>query len=161
MAETILDTFMVTEHAPQAKQRPRMTRGGHVYTPAETRRAELFIKLHAEAEYALKMGRSPYPGPVHLYLDIVIPRPRTSKRPYPDVKPDLDNYQKLVCDALNEVVWRDDCQVTNAAVAKRYAKPGEKTGFRILVKAVEDGTETKKPTTPQTLPNLFEEVRHG
>lgn len=35
------------------------------------------------------------------------------------VKPDWDNFAKM-CDALKGVVWRDDCQVTDGHLFKRY-----------------------------------------
>jgi len=42
-------------------------------------------------------------------------------RVLPTSKPDGDNNLKLVQDALNEIVWRDDAQVVDARVIKRYA----------------------------------------
>lgn len=38
----------------------------------------------------------------------------------PGVKPDLDNVIKLVWDACNKVVWRDDAQVSSITAHKRY-----------------------------------------
>lgn len=35
-------------------------------------------------------------------------------------KPDWDNVGKLVSDALNKIVWRDDAQVADARVIKRW-----------------------------------------
>lgn len=42
----------------------------------------------------------------------------------PAVKPDADNFAKLVKDALNRVVWVDDAQVVDLMVRKFYT-PGE------------------------------------
>ena len=43
----------------------------------------------------------------------------------PTVKPDADNVEKAVKDALNGVVWVDDCQVVNCEKEKFYStKPG-------------------------------------
>jgi Holliday junction resolvase RusA-like endonuclease len=39
----------------------------------------------------------------------------------PLTKPDVDNYAKLVLDALNGVTWRDDSQITDLLVRKRYS----------------------------------------
>lgn len=52
----------------------------------------------------------------------------------PTVKPDADNVEKAVKDALNGVVWRDDCQVVSCSKEKLY---GEVPGVRILVSARE------------------------
>ena len=37
-------------------------------------------------------------------------------------KPDSDNVSKLVCDALNGIAWRDDAQVCDLQVRKRYSR---------------------------------------
>lgn len=48
-------------------------------------------------------------------------------------KPDRDNIEKLVLDALNGVAWVDDCQVNRGApVRRRYGEPE-----RIEVRVVE------------------------
>lgn len=36
-------------------------------------------------------------------------------------KPDIDNYIKLVCDALNEIAWEDDNAVAEVYATKRYS----------------------------------------
>lgn len=38
----------------------------------------------------------------------------------PTGKPDLDNCVKCILDALNGVLWRDDAQVVELSVSKRY-----------------------------------------
>jgi Holliday junction resolvase RusA-like endonuclease len=43
----------------------------------------------------------------------------------PTTKPDIDNLIKAIFDAMNGVVWKDDVQVVDLAVGKRYdATPG-------------------------------------
>ena len=44
---------------------------------------------------------------------------------YPTTKPDVDNVEKAVFDAINGVVWRDDVVVVDVVKRKRYsAHPG-------------------------------------
>ena len=43
----------------------------------------------------------------------------------PTGKPDFDNTTKLICDALNGIVWKDDAQITDARFSKRYAETPE------------------------------------
>ena len=38
-------------------------------------------------------------------------------------KPDADNIGKLVLDAMNGIVYRDDCQVDLVTAGKRYGSP--------------------------------------
>ncbi|MBQ0078389.1 MAG: RusA family crossover junction endodeoxyribonuclease [Eubacterium sp.] len=44
---------------------------------------------------------------------------------YPTKKPDADNIAKVVCDALNGMAYKDDKQIVNMTVLKRYAENGE------------------------------------
>jgi Holliday junction resolvase RusA-like endonuclease len=39
----------------------------------------------------------------------------------PTTKPDLDNVVKAIFDGMNGVVWKDDVQVVDAAVSKRFS----------------------------------------
>jgi len=41
---------------------------------------------------------------------------------YPTKKPDIDNIAKIILDALNGVAYKDDTQVIDLKVSKRYAK---------------------------------------
>ena len=41
---------------------------------------------------------------------------------FPTSKPDVDNVIKGIFDAMNEIVWRDDKQVVDLTVKKRYAE---------------------------------------
>lgn len=117
--------------APRGKERPRLTKLGHVYTPAKTRDYEAALKFAAQQ---IMGDRPPLDGP--LEIDIVVKKPIPASWPKkrqeaarsgaerPTSKPDFDNYAKTV-DALNLVVWVDDGQVVDARVRKFYSdKPG-------------------------------------
>ncbi len=39
-------------------------------------------------------------------------------------RPDCDNQVKLICDALNKVVWNDDAQVASLSFERRYLLDG-------------------------------------
>ena len=100
----------------------------HNYPDPET---EAFEKTLAQAA-ALKMGRrSPTDQPLCLLViaSREIPQSWSRKdresalagRTLPTSRPDGDNYLKLVQDGLNGVVWRDDSQIIDARVIKRYS----------------------------------------
>jgi Holliday junction resolvase RusA-like endonuclease len=128
---TLLDVFIPA--TPRAKQRPRMTRGGHCYTPQATVDAEKIIRLAVSKTYT----QAPFEGAVTLDVTVVLARPKTVRRDLPTVKPDWDNFGKLISDALNGVVWRDDAQVIEAKVTKQYCgKLHPQPGYKILVEAV-------------------------
>ena len=80
-------------------------------------------------------GRPLIDGPVCVVLDIRmdVSASWSQKRKlrafagdeHPTKKPDIDNVEKIIFDALNGVVWRDDVQVIDVCKRKRYsATPG-------------------------------------
>jgi Holliday junction resolvase RusA-like endonuclease len=113
----------------RGKQRPRATRMGRIYTPKETVNAEAYIKyLASEA-----MGNmDPFQGALKATFAIYVEIPKSfskTKRQaaldgveYPTTKPDLDNIVKLLADAMNGVVYKDDKQIVSICVSKKYAE---------------------------------------
>lgn len=92
-----------------------MTRHGHAFTPKKTKDAEKDFRLFLRA---LKPPK--YQGAIYLSLKFHLIRPKSSKRPYPTVKPDADNIGKLYLDAMNGILYEDDCQVIVLSLEKRY-----------------------------------------
>ena len=109
---------------PVAKQRPRMTRYGAVYTPSETVRFEKLV-----ARSAISAGARPLMGPVSVELETVFPIPKSwtkARKAAADGKPhtsrpDLDNLVKSVLDGLNGVAFADDSQVHSVSSRKRWS----------------------------------------
>ena len=112
------------------KGRPRFVKRGnytHTYTPEATASYENLVKVRAME--AMK-GREPFSGPVSCRIELaVIPPASWSNKKqmaalagelFPTTKPDLDNVLKLILDAMNEVVYKDDKQVCMVRVVKRY-----------------------------------------
>lgn len=104
---------------PVAKARARVTRF-HAYTPTNTKRFEQeFLKLAL-----VHKPRSPLVDPLEVEIVFQIKKPKSSKNDLPIVRPDLDNYVKAVCDAMNGVFWNDDSQIVNLTARKRYGDFG-------------------------------------
>ena len=69
-------------------------------------------------------------GPVVVTVEAVLPVPPSwSKQKREDAlrglkrptgRPDVDNYAKIVLDALNGIAWKDDAQVCELTATKRY-----------------------------------------
>ena len=130
-----IDTALVysfVAETPVAKARPRVTmhRGRpHAYTPPVVVAAELAIRK-AVAEQ-LGEGWLPIDGAIRLRITVYRKVPDSvPKAAYasalPTQRPDLDNYFKLVSDALTVGksgwgVWNDDAQIVEFNVKKRYA----------------------------------------
>lgn len=122
---------------PVAKGRPRFrVVAGHaqVYTPKETQVAEEALRLYIRN--ALPKDFRLLEGPIAAMLSFHIPFPKSmSKRKrlmaWPTTKPDLDNYEKLALDAMNQLVFRDDSQVVLVRKEKMYSdEPRWEIGIR-------------------------------
>lgn len=108
-----------------AKGRPQV----RMVTPADTRREEAAVRDLFRLRYP---DHRPWTGPVLLRFTAVFETPASFNkalkeaaargRLYAIKKPDKDNIEKLIVDALNRVAWSDDQQVMGGGV-KRYGSP--------------------------------------
>lgn len=122
------------------KQRPRFSRG-IVYTPKQTQQAERLIK----SEY-VKQCNEFFEGYIKIKIEIFkeIPKSYSKKQVkaieagtlLPDKKPDNDNVEKLVFDALEGTAYENDKQIIENTTIKRYAKLGEKEYLKINIEKV-------------------------
>lgn len=110
---------------PVGKERPRMAKSGHVYTPQQTKDVERIVGMAARAA-----GVKMIDGPVYLNVEARFAPPKSwskAKRsaqigaPHTS-KPDGDNILKLTADALNEIACEDDRQFCQMTVSKRWAE---------------------------------------
>lgn len=126
------------------KGRPRVTTvGGHarMFTPKKTANYETLIAMAAQQAMH---GRELIPGPVLMELTIRMPvaaswsKKKTAAALAGDVmptkKPDADNVLKAICDGINGIVFKDDVQVVNVSMSKRF---GEKPGVTVRVVPLE------------------------
>ncbi len=117
------------KHRPVGKARPRFTMKGFAYTPKTTREFESAIRK--EAKKAMN-GRSPFGKETEVTMRIdftfhvLKSWPKKKREHYlatqaPKItKPDIDNLEKSVLDALNGVVYEDDACVCEITVTKHY-----------------------------------------
>lgn len=116
---------------PKGKGRPRFRRVGNfvsTYTDSKTRDYESKIADRAR----IAMGETPpllSPVSVSMYFRLPVPTSTPKKRVAsllgglvrPTKKPDLDNLDKAVLDALNGIVYKDDSQVVTIHSKKVYS----------------------------------------
>jgi crossover junction endodeoxyribonuclease RusA len=93
---------------PVPKGRPRLGKGGNVYTPKKTKAYERKVALIATIARQ-SAHRKPFTGPVGIS---VVLRFKTKRRI------DLDNCLKALMDSLNGVLYADDSQVMEMQVSK-------------------------------------------
>lgn len=116
---------------PQGKGRPRIGKVGQharMFTPKKTASYEGLVALAAQQAMA---GHAPLEGPVSatLLVDCRVPESWSARKReaaltgavMPTTKPDTDNVIKAIFDGCNGVAWRDDVQVVDLTVRKRYS----------------------------------------
>lgn len=115
---------------PTAKGRPRFSFRGNfarAYTPVKTAQAENNLRAQAMPHRPAQPLETPLFVGIRVFRSI--PKSMAKKRIElaekgylrPVTKPDVDNYQKLVYDALNGIFWRDDSQIVESKTAKFYS----------------------------------------
>ena len=100
---------------PVACARARITRNGS-YNPRKTTEAKDTVRYLVTSK-----PHRMHSGAVKLIILLNIQKPKSSKNVLPAVKPDIDNYAKLVMDALNGVLWKDDGQICYLVCRKVYS----------------------------------------
>lgn len=125
---------------PKAQPRARACRrGAHagVYDPGTAEGWKSIVVFAARPH----RPTSPIAGPVCFSVDLFFPRPKSLCRrrdpegPVPHTaKPDRDNCEKALLDALKQDGWfRDDSQVCDGRVRKFYHAKGGRPGAEITV----------------------------
>lgn len=126
---------ILVEGKPVAQPRPRVFRGGGVATDnARSRCWKLLVR--EEFRKTLRSGPVFPTQAVNLTVIFNFLRPKSGKgknRPWPYVKPDVDNLLKAVKDAGAGWLWTDDAQVCRCLAEKRYSNW---TGAEIRVSAL-------------------------
>lgn len=115
--------------APIGKERVKLRRAtGTLFTPERT----LSYEARLAAEGQRVMGDRPLlTGAIEIVLTFYVPVPVSKPKKFradalaglirPVTKPDFDNVAKILCDGLNLIVWRDDCEIVEARVGKWYS----------------------------------------
>lgn len=130
---------------PCAQGRPRFTviRGHAVaFDPAKSKNYKSFVKMLAmDAMDEQEWKYTELPLRIVICAWETIPKSKTKKfrqdalegKEFPTVKPDLDNVAKTIMDALSGVVYKDDKQIVDLIVKKRYTDQEPHVFVRIEV----------------------------
>lgn len=126
----------VPKAQPRAKACIRGNRAG-VYDPGTANDWKSIVRGAARAQWSGKA----FVGPVRVLLWFYLPRPkshftkkglRTSAPHFVTSKPDLDNLEKSVLDALTNIsMWKDDAQVAMVTKSKQYTEGTPRALIRI------------------------------
>ena len=131
---------------PKGKDRPKFTKSGRAYTPKETADYENEVQTLYRMMYGSFRFAKDVPLDLRVRAFYRIPKSdsrvmREKKlnnviRPC-NIKPDIDNVVKIVCDALNKTAFDDDTQIVDIQARKFYSNNPR---IEILLKEA----ETKK-----------------
>ena len=131
--------FFITGE-PVAQGRPRFTskdRNGdplpfvRTYDPAKSKNWKETIAWEAKSR-----GFTSLEGPLRMVLTFRLRKPKSVKRKWPTVKPDLSNMEKGIEDALNKICYKDDSQIVIKESKKEYAKEGFEPGVLVMIEEI-------------------------
>jgi Holliday junction resolvase RusA-like endonuclease len=121
---------LIVNGAPVAKARPRLGKGGRIYTPGATRAYETLVRQLAALEMR---GKVPLQGAVRVEIMVELAIPQSWSRTkqlaaiageiMPASRPDIDNFVKSVLDAINGIVFGDDAQIVELRARKKFGEP--------------------------------------
>lgn len=110
---------------PCAKQRPRLGKG-FTYTPEKTVNYETLVK-----QLYIMQEKERLEGALKMTVNAFFSIPKSASKKNrekmlrgeirPTKRPDWDNIGKIISDALNEMAYKDDCQIVDARVRKWYS----------------------------------------
>lgn len=118
------------EPVPKGRPRFNKTRYGVMpFTPPKTKRFEQDVALLYIQSNSPQFDKG-VPIAVTIEFGMAIPASTTKKKRaemlqgliHHTVKPDVDNLTKAVLDALNDLAWHDDAQITELHVNKVYTE---------------------------------------
>ena len=111
---------------PVPKGRPRtIIKGGRaiIFTPTKTERAENQIRLHMASLNNKEIFDKDVPLRIGAIFYRLKPKSSPKRVKLPVAKPDVDNYYKLLTDALEKLVYYSDAQLTTVVIKKRFGTP--------------------------------------
>lgn len=112
------------------KARPRMnTYTGRAYTPTKTKNYEYLVRQLFVYKYPnFKPLESRLKLKIIAYFELPKARSKLKEAEMlaniisPTKKPDIDNITKIILDALNKFAYKDDSQITEMSVTKKYSR---------------------------------------
>ena len=121
-----IQAVILMEPVPKGRAKVAVVKGhAQMYTPKKTVKSE--AQVITEIRHSLgKVQPFPQGAPVRLIAIFYRTRPKNLAKKVlkPVKKPDLDNYLKLLKDALDGFAFPNDSQVTTTLVKKRFAEVG-------------------------------------
>lgn len=145
---------IVLAGAPMGKQRVRLRKDGHAYTPERT------VTFEGRLAYAAQnvMGDRPLlDGEIVADVVVLMPIPKSKPAKWraaalagairPTSKPDADNFAKML-DAVNLIVWTDDAKIVRLTVDKFYS---DRPAFALRVRPADERDRDVPPWVSEAM----------
>ena len=117
----MIQVFVPGTPQPQGSKQG-FIRGNRVVLVEANKKLKPWRALVKEALEASNVTCQPIPAPVTLEVIFFMPKPKSVKREYPSVKPDLDKLIRSINDSATDAgVLQDDSQVIEIVAHKVYA----------------------------------------
>ena len=111
---------IIIPNKPIALKRHRHTKDGRTYNSQRVFMDEISFIVKSQ------WNKKPYNVPLRLFITFFMPIPKSKKKELHDTfhfkRPDISNLLKFYEDALNGVLWEDDCLIVEVHASKVYSK---------------------------------------
>jgi Holliday junction resolvase RusA-like endonuclease len=125
--------------APQGSKKGFVINGRAIIADANPAPLKTWREDVKHAALDAMNGAAPLDGPLELLVTFVLPKPKSVKRTWPHVRPDLDKLLRSAGDALTSAgVYGDDSQLVKITAQKVY---GIHPGAEVIVRLVADDAE--------------------
>lgn len=133
----------VVEGAPVAQGRPRASAHGGKVRLRDTEESKAYKRMVGTVAMVAmnRQGLKPFAAHIPLVAELLFlfPRAKSTKLEYMTKKPDLDNLEKAILDALNKVAYDDDSDIVRVIKDKDFVRPGEAPGVDVLIRQLRPG----------------------
>jgi Holliday junction resolvase RusA-like endonuclease len=138
---SIIRFFVDERPIPQPRGRPCRVGDGTMRVIVDSDHPVFKFRNAVQATaYLAYRGKPPLAGPLRIDAEILLPRPQNmiwKRKPMPRelhiTKPDRDNLEKAIFDALKGILFLDDGQICDGRTRKFIAAGDERPGTWITV----------------------------
>lgn len=120
---------------PVAWARARVSRSGGFFTAPKQRAYRVTVQSCAKRARKHTFGSEP----VSVCIEVYLPQAKSNKDRLPVGRNtcDVDNWAKMILDALNGITWDDDAQVVHLQVSKRWAREPLEVGAWVHIQSAD------------------------
>lgn len=130
--------YLQLPFSPTPRGRPRFNfTSGHAYKNPKSRKFEDELRDYIIMNFNIET----HDGPLCADIKFTIKRPKSVKRQFPSVKPDVDNLAKPILDVIQKCgIIKNDSQIINLNLKKEY---GERDLIEVSLSKIDETTANR------------------